>query len=419
VSVAVGALARSGRDALVVAHRLPFPPDKGDKIRSFHLLEHLRARGWRVHLGCLVDDPADLAHVDALRRRWADVHAVPIAPRRRKALALRGLLDGRPLTFPYFADRGLARWVAATRARIAPALALATSSGVAPYLAAGAPGMLRVVDLVDLDSEKWRLYAAAGGPLRWLQAREARTLAAAEVAIARGMDATLLVSEAEAADLRARPGVPGGRVHVVANGVDLAAFDPALPFPHPTGAAGPALVFTGAMDYRPNVDAVAWLAEAVWPRLAAARPELALWVVGARPDPRILALGRRPGIVVTGRVPDVRPWLAHGTLAVAPLRLARGLQNKVLEAMAMAKAVVASPAATAGLDAETRACLAVADGAGATAEAIATLLDDAAGRAALGERARRHALAAWSWPARLAALDALVERAGPALRDAA
>ena len=163
-------------DALFLAHRLPFPPDKGDKIRSFHLLRHL-ARGWRVHLGCFVDDPADWAHVERLEAICAQVRAIPLHPRRRRLLALRGLAGGQPLTFPYYASRALTRWVAEVRARHAPALELAFSSGVAPYLArAGDHGRaLRVVDLVDLDSEKWAAYAAAGrGLTAWLHAREAK-----------------------------------------------------------------------------------------------------------------------------------------------------------------------------------------------------------------------------------------------------
>jgi sugar transferase (PEP-CTERM/EpsH1 system associated) len=388
-------------DILFLAHRIPYPPDKGDKIRSWRLLEHLRAR-YRVHLGCFVDDPADLAHLPFLRERCASLQAVPIAPRRRKLRALAALVGDGPLTFAYHRDARLDAWVRARRAAHRFAFEFAYSSGVAPYLAgATAP---RVVDLVDLDAEKWRLYAARRrGVMRRLYEREARTLAAAEGRIARTAALTLLVSEAEAHELRSRPSVPGERVAVVPNGVDTAVFDPALAPPRPRPAD--AIVFTGAMDYAPNAEAVSWFVDAVWPALRARHPELEFWIVGARPTAAVRALAARPGVVVTGRVDDVRPWLAHAALAVAPLRVARGLQNKVLEAMAMARPVVASPAATVGLDAITRETLTTAADAAEMRRAIAALLADPARRAALGAAGRTRMTTAWTWRAGLTALD--------------
>lgn len=400
------------QEALFLAHRIPYPPDKGDKNRCFHILRHL-ARRWRVHLGCLVDDPDDLVHVPRLGEICAQVCAVPIRPRWRRLLALRGLLDGRPLTFPYFASATLARWVEKVRAEHRPALEFAFSSGVAPYLAAGgvSPGAVRVVELDDLDSEKWAAYAAAGrGPLAWLHAREARRLAAAEVALTQTVDATLLLTEAEAADLRRRAGVRLAGVHVLGGAVDTDFFDPCRPCarPAPGAATAPSIVFTGVMDYRPNVDAVLWFADGVWPRLQAVLPELRWWIVGAKPAPQVQALARRAGILVTGRVPDVRPWLAHATLAIAPLRIARGLQNKVVEALAMARPVVATSSAAAGLDPATRALLTVADEPGSMAQAIVRLLGDPALRVSLGEAGPRRIVEAYGWPPRLRQLDHLI-----------
>jgi sugar transferase (PEP-CTERM/EpsH1 system associated) len=388
-------------DILFLAHRIPYPPDKGDKIRSWRLLDHWLGR-YRVHLGCFVDDPADLEHLPFLAERCASLCALPIRPTWRKLAALRALAGRRPLTFAYYADPRLRRWVEAVRARHDPAFEFAFSSGVAPYLdGATAP---RLVDLVDLDAEKWRLYAARQrGPMAWLHGREARTLARAEAAIAASVDRTFLVSAAEAADLRARPGVPGERVAVVTNGVDTGFFDPAGDFAAPRPA--PAIVFTGAMDYPANADAIGWFADAVWPALQRRRPDLELWVVGARPASAVRALAARPGIVVTGRVADVRPWLAHARLAIAPLRIARGLQNKVLEAMAMGKPVVASPAAAHGLDDAARKALITADGAGAMRSAIERLLDEPDRARHLGEAARRHVELHWTWTSRLAAFD--------------
>jgi sugar transferase (PEP-CTERM/EpsH1 system associated) len=398
------------RDALFLAHRIPYPPDKGDKIRSFHILHHL-AQTWRVHLGCFIDDPEDAAHLNWLRELCVQVCAVPIRPGLCRLLALRGLLDGRPLTFPYFASRTLARWVEEVRREHAPALEFAYSSGVAAYLKGRrADGRtLRVVDLVDLDSEKWRAYAATGsGPKAWLFAREARLLTAAEVELSQEADAVLLVSSAEASDLNRRPGVRQSSVHALGNGADTSFFDPACSFPPPVSGGHTAIAFTGAMDYRPNVDAVLWFANAVWPGLHATRPELRWWIVGAKPAPQVRALGRRPGILVTGRVPDVRPWLAHAALAIAPLRIARGVQNKVIEALAMGRAVVATSGAAAGLDSCTRATLTIADEPGEMTRAISHLLDDPVLRAAMGEAGRRRVVEAYTWPPRLRELDRLI-----------
>ena len=392
-------------DVLFLAHRLPYPPDKGDKIRSWHFLQHLAGRH-RVHLGCLFDDPLDRRHLPLLERLCASVHAVPIHPGRRRIASLCGLLTGEPLSFPYFADRRLSAWVQELARTEHLDLAFAYSSGMAPLIAPGALDVpRRVVDLVDLDSEKWRLYGAeTSGPMGWIWGREARHLAAAEVAIAGWADATLLVSEAEAADLRRRPGVPPERVACVGNGVDLAAFDPdrSWPLPAPIPADGvPLLVFTGAMDYRPNIDAVLWFAAEVLPRL----PDVRFAVVGARPPPAVRRLVERPGILVTGRVPDVRPWLAHATLAVAPLRIARGVQNKVLEAMAMGRPVLCTPAAAAGIEAVVAGEIAVADGAAAFTAAAQALLEDPCRRQAMGAAARRRVEAAYGWQLRLAELD--------------
>jgi sugar transferase (PEP-CTERM/EpsH1 system associated) len=398
------------QDALFLAHRIPYPPDKGDKIRSFNILRHLAQR-WRIHLGCFIDDLDDRAYLDWLAPLCAQICAVPFHPEWRRFLALRGLLDGRPLTFPYFSSRRLAHWVEQVRAEHTPSLEFAFSSGVAPYLprSGGSGRPLRVVDLVDLDSEKWRAYAASGkGLAARLHAREACRLAAAEVALSRSMDAVLLVSEAEAGDLCQRPGVELPNVHVLGNGVDTDFFDPAPSFPTPISDSGPALVFTGAMDYRANIDAVVWFADAVWPVLRAARPDLRWWIVGTKPDRQVQTLAARQGIVVTGRVADVRPWLAHATLAVAPLRIARGLQNKLLEALAMGRSVVATSSAATGLDPATRAILTLADEPIAMADAILQLLDDPGLRVARGTAGRRRMIEAYGWSARLSTLDRLL-----------
>jgi sugar transferase (PEP-CTERM/EpsH1 system associated) len=170
--------------------------------------------------------------------------------------------------------------------------------------------------------------------------------------VARDYDASLFVSAPEAELFRTLAPESSAKIGHFSNGVDTDYFSPDTGHANPYAAGERALVFTGAMDYWPNVDAVQWFCDEVFPVLRQRVPDLRFYIVGSRPAPAVQALGQREGVTVTGTVPDVRPYIAHAAVAVAPLRIARGIQNKVLEAMAMATAVVVSPQALEGIDAE-------------------------------------------------------------------
>lgn len=400
---------------LFLAHRIPYPPDKGEKIRAWHMLDHLAA-AWTVELGCLVDDPRDLDHVPTLRGRCAHVEAHQLRGRWQAASrALARARPGRPLSLGWFHDPALAAWVRRGLAERRWDAALVYSSAMAPYVmgpGAHRPGFRRVLDMVDVDSAKWQAYAAgAAPPMRLIWAREARTLAAFERRAALDFDRTLFVSEAEARHFVGLAPDCAARVDWVENGVDLARFDPGQDWPNPYPPGAVPIVFTGTMGYRPNVEAVAWFAEAVLPVLRARTPPPSFWIVGANPAPAVQALARLPGVHVTGGVPDVRPFLAHAAAAVAPLRIARGIQNKVLEAMAMARPVVATPEAFAGVRATPGRALLVAEGAEAFAAAVAAVLDGA--HPGLGAAARAAVQAGHDWRATLARLDAVLSAPGP------
>lgn len=394
------------RRLLFLAHRIPYPPDKGEKIRAWHLLDHL-AKRYVVDLGCLVDDPRDFDHVPVLARRCAEVRAV--ATGSRLAAAVRTLLRARPgvpLSQGWFHHPTLADWVEAGLRQRRWDVALVYSSAMAPYLM-GDARLFRVLDMVDVDSAKWAAYAAgARGPMRLVWRREARTLLALERRAAATFERTIFVSEPEARHFLDLCPEAAGRVDWVENGVDLARFDPTVPQPNPFPQGTLPIVFTGTMNYRPNVDAVVWFAEQVLPRIRARFPAAGFWIVGANPAPQVSALARLPGVSVTGSVPDVRPFLAHAALAVAPLLIARGIQNKVLEAMAMARPVVASPQAFEGVRAVPGRDLLVAEGVERTAEAVCAVLE---GRhPGLGERARAAVREGHDWSATLARLDSLL-----------
>jgi polysaccharide biosynthesis protein PslH len=390
-----------------LAHRIPYPPDKGEKIRAWHMLEHL-ARDWAVDLGCLVDDPADVQHLSVLRDCCAEVHAAPVTRSGRIARTLFSTRPGQPLSLAWFHEPGLARWVRAGLGARRYEAVLVYSSAMATYVPPRPGGPLRILDMVDVDSEKWRAYAAsAGGPKRLVWAREARTLLAFERRAAAQFDRTLLVSAHEAQTFATLAPEVASRIDWVENGVDVACFDPECDWLDPFAAGSPAIVFTGTMDYRPNVEAVNFFATEVMPRLASLSPAPHFHIVGANPSPAVRALAELPRVHVTGSVPDMRPYLAHAAVAVAPLRIARGIQNKVLEAMAMARPVVASPEAHEGVRAVAGRDLLVADGAEAMAAAVTQVL--AGGMPGLGTAARAAVRAGHDWKATLARLDSILE----------
>ena len=391
-------------ELLFLSHRVPYPPDKGEKIRAWHILKHL-ARSHDVHLGCLADDPADLAQLGELRKICASVGCFEVSPALQKGRALARMRPGRPLTIDIFDSRGLRRWVAEILSRRPIERIFAFSSAVAGYVS-GQRGHLRILDMVDIDSEKWRAYAPYHRwPMRALYRREADTLLAVERQLVLEFDMTLFVSETEAKRFTVLAPESRDRVSWVDNGVDLKKFSPtrAFPCPFPQGAAN--LVFTGTMNYWPNVDAVSWFVDAIFPLVKQKHPLVRFFIVGAMPNRAVLRLSQTPNVIVTGRVPDVRPFIAHADVVVAPLRIARGTQNKVLEAMAMARPVVATPEAFEGLRVVRGQDLLVGNTPEAMAQFILEILENR--HSALGSAARLAVERNHNWSHTLRALDAI------------
>ena len=403
---------------LFLTQRMPFPPVKGEKIRCYHLLQHLR-RSFDVYLGCLVDDPHDVPFIPEVAAMCADSHFAQIDRRVAKIACLRGLLTGEALSVTFYRDAGLARWVRHVLEDVRPEAIVVCSSNMAPYVL-GLRGRERVclVDLTDVDSEKWRAYAAdAGFPMSWVYRREWRKVARLEGRIAREADWSTFVSDEEAALFARLQPAHAARIVGISNGVDGAYFDPALPFDAPFATDRPTYVFTGTMDYPPNVGAVAWFARDILPLIRVRAPEACFQIVGSNPAPEVLALAALPGVAVVGRVPDVRPYLAYATAAVAPMRIARGIQNKVLEAMAMARPTVVTAAALEGIAVTPGQEVMLADTPEAIAEACLAAAEPAA--TAMGAAARRRVLREFVWPERLRGFDPLLGIGAPAAADAA
>jgi len=393
-------------ELLFLTHRLPYPPNKGDKIRSFHLLSHL-SRHYRVHLGTFVDDEADWQHVDTTQSFCGESYFARLNPSAARLRSLSGLLTGQALTLPYYRNAGLQHWVNDLLAHHHVKRVLVFSSAMAQYVRQ-ADGMRRVIDFVDVDSDKWNQYAESKRwPLSWLYRREGKLLLRHEREVAKEFDASLFVSREEAELFKQFAPESADKTSYFSNGVDTDYFSPDREYPNPYPEGEQALVFTGAMDYWPNVDAVRWFALEIFPAVHAAFPRTRFCIVGSRPTAVVRELARLPGITVTGTVADIRPYLAHAGLAVAPLRMARGLQNKVLEAMAMAKTVVASPQAAEGIQAAQGHELHVAANAREFGQVILTLLAETTCDQ-MGKAARARILADYDWESSLAQVDTLL-----------
>jgi polysaccharide biosynthesis protein PslH len=397
-------------EILFLAHRIPYPPDRGDKMRSWHIMQHL-GRFATVHLASFADDAADAAHLAGLRAAMGGaLGEAHVEPRRlnklawvARALHSRGAISEAAMNTP-----SMHAFVSRILAERPIAGVYAFSAQTAQYVPAGLPVPF-VMDFVDFDSVKYADYARSGTLLkRVLHSWEAKKMFALEKATAARADTGLFVSEAEAALFLREAGLKRANIRALPNGIDLDYYQPGAGFAPLPPRDGPLIVFTGQMSYRPNSEAVTLFAEEALPALRARRPDLAFAIVGRNPPPAVEALGAKPGVIVTGGVPDVRPWLAAASVVVAPLRIARGVQNKVLEAMAMARPVVASPGAFEGIDAVPGRDLLVADDAEAQVDAILSLLDAPQRAALMGKAARAQMVSHYSWDAQLAPLAAML-----------
>lgn len=399
---------------LYLVHRLPYPPNKGDKVRSYHLLKHLTANH-RVFLGTFVDDPDDEQHIETLRALCPDLYVARLHPRWAKLRSLSGLLTQQALGLRYYRNPGLQAWVDHVLAKNRIEAIVIFSSVMAQYLPLGSSATLPpvLVDFVDVDSEKWMQYADNHPwPLSWLYRREGERLLAFERYTATQSRRSFFVTDNEVALFCRLAPECADRVEALSNGVDADFFAPdparASPFTPPAPANVPlpplSLVFTGAMDYWPNIDAVTWFASEVLPLLLPRWPTLRFYIVGRSPPASVLSLASST-IVVTGTVPDVRPYLQHATLVVAPLRVARGIQNKILEAMAMARPVVASRSCVEAIAAQDGVDLISATEAAEFAARIDALLHAPEQAVAVGHAGRQRVVQHYSWSAHLGGID--------------
>jgi sugar transferase (PEP-CTERM/EpsH1 system associated) len=393
---------------LFLTQRLPYPPIKGEKIRPLELLRYL-GKSFDVHLGCLIDDPADWTHVPTVRALCADLYTAKLDRKRAKLLCLRGLATGQPLSVTFFEDRGLRRWIAHKLETLRPEAIFVCSSNMAPYVLDHpyrAP--TEICDLADVDSEKWRAYAAkAGFPMGWVYGREARLTFALERRVAREMDYATFVSGAEADLFHTLVPECEEKILGISSGVDLAYYAPDAKVEPVFDTAKPSYAFVGTMDYPPNVDAVGWFASTVLPLIRRRLPQAQFYIVGSNPTPAVTALAKIDGVHVTGRVADVRPYMKFASANVAPMRIARGIQNKVLQPMAMGLVTVVTPDALEGIEAEGgREVLLAADAESFAAACVRAAETDL--KPSIGAAAHRRMVERYGWAARLSGFDPLL-----------
>jgi polysaccharide biosynthesis protein PslH len=397
---------------LYLTHRLPYAANRGDRIRAHHILRHLAVRH-QVDLVSLVHDDDEESHVGDLAGIADSVTVARVSRVRQARRAAGALLTGEPLTHALLDAAGFEARLAEVVQRHPPDAVLALCSSMARFaLAPPLAGLPFVLDMVDVDSEKWAMLGrTARMPRAWIFRREASRLGRFERLAADAADATLVVNERERQSLAAL-GVTG-RIAVVPNGVELSSFRPSSP-----PATEPRVVFCGVMNYEPNEAAALWLAREVWPRVRRVRADARLTLLGASPTRQIRRLQQDDSsIEVTGSVPDVRPFLWQAAVSAAPLFVARGVQNKVLEAVAAGLPSVVSKAVFEGLPSEVMPACVQADGPPAFAAEIGRLLAcSPAERRAMAGRATLEPLA---WSRRLHVLEDILHAAAPGQRRTA
>ena len=339
------------KSILYLVHRFPFPPNKGDKIRSYNFLKCL-VKKYNVYLGAFIDDPSDGKYIKNLNDLCVDTCFVTINPKWQKISSLKGFISKEALSIPYYRSEKLRDWVNQLFAGNKVDIAFAFSSPMAQYITSSmSPEIRKIMDFVDIDSVKWDQYASEKTwPISWIYKRESKLLLNYEENTAARFDKSIFVSNEEA-ELFKRL-VPNciDKIDFVSNGVDVNYFSPDESYVSPFTKNNKIIVFTGAMDYWANVDAVKWFVNNVFPSIRDKLGDVEFYIVGANPATEVQLLAKVDGVVITNKVPDIRPYINFSHVVIAPLRIARGIQNKILEALSLGKIVVASPAAAEGLD---------------------------------------------------------------------
>ena len=390
-------------NVLYLCHRFPYPPKRGGKIRPFNMIRHLQAVGHQVTVCSLVRSEAEAEEGRGIVSFCSAFEMGRVDEPTQWARMIARLPLATPSSMGYFYSSELAGKVNSLLATQRWDMIFVHCSSVAPYVE-HLTEVPKILDFGDMDSQKWLEYAHYKPfPLSLGYTLEGSKMLRAEKRLAKRFDLCTATTRAEWQTLEDY--ATGAATDWFPNGVDADFFCP-------TDGAYDAdtISFIGRMDYYPNQECMSRFCREVWPLLKARRPALKLLIVGADPSPPMRALGELPGVTVTGSVPDVRPYIRSSALMVAPLAIARGTQNKILESMAMGVPVVTSRVAAGGVDAEAGAHLVVADSPREQLEAIAGLIESPSQRARLAQAGRMRALSHHAWPRSMERLDGIIER---------
>lgn len=399
---------------LFLCHRMPYPPNKGDKITTFNLMKYLSER-FELYLGSFIDDEFDGQYVNDVKAYCKDVKFIDITQRRYLKSGITSLILREPVSIAHYRSNELQRWVHAVIEKYEINYLFVYSSGMSQFV--DFPryiGKKRVLDMADVDSDKWRQYCE-NKPFyaKAIYAREYKLLKALEQRVLHNFDAVTLITNEERDLFKSiSPKAFSEKIITLSNGVDTDYFDPSAKFDYTDkpDIKGPSICFTGAMDYWANEDAVIWFCEKVWPRIKEKRSELTFYIVGGKPSEKVKKLSSLPGVVVTGRVVDVRPFIMHSSVAVATLRIARGVQNKVLEAMSMAKPVVMTSMAQEGIALPPLQQSLVIDDEETMASCILALISDSTKMQTVGSQNRDWIVKRYSWEGALRPLEKIYPR---------
>ncbi|MEJ2246879.1 MAG: TIGR03087 family PEP-CTERM/XrtA system glycosyltransferase [Acidobacteriota bacterium] len=353
---------------LFLSHRVPYPPNKGDKIRSFHEIRHF-SKNHEIDLLAFCHNPDELEFDKPLKKYCSDVTLIPLNCRLQRILSILSMLRRKPLTEGYFSHPQMWGEVRNRLNTFQYDAIFVYSSSMAPY-AANINGIPKFLDFVDSDASKWLQYAEYKAvPMSWLYRYEGKKMAEFEREMVRAYDASIFVSARETRHLLDNN--YRDKIHFVQNGIDIKYFSESRP-----EKSSDILIFTGAMDYYPNIDAVTFFTNDIFPLVRSVRPTAQFLIVGSQPTPAVRKLGNRDGITVTGTVPDVRPYMEKAKVSVIPMRISQGIQNKILEAVAAGIPVVTTSAAAAGFNATGKMPITIADSAADIAENIIRLLGE-------------------------------------------
>lgn len=398
---------------LFLCHRIPFPANKGDKITTFNLMKYLSER-FELYLGCFIDDPFDVQYKDDVRKFCKDVCFINIENRSQLSSGISSLMKSRPVSITHYDSPELQDWIDTKIDEHNIEKLFIYSSGMAQFVEDSKyKNKVRVLDMADVDSDKWLQYAN-NKPIfsSWIYTREYKLLKSYEQKLLADFQAITLITDEERDLFRSLSASEyKEKIVTLSNGVDTEYFSPLASFDYTDkpDTHQKMICFTGAMDYWANVDAVVWFCEEVWPKLKILEPELVFYIVGGKPTEKVQKLAILDGVYVTGRVVDVRPYVAASQCCVGPLRIARGVQNKVLEAMAMAKPVVMTSMAQEGITMPEEQQQYVCDDPDKTALLIHNIVKEPNLEKQLGEINRNWIVSRYSWNGALAKLDTLLD----------